>query len=357
MISKECFSSDWIQNIRQKIGKVDPTLLEKTIYAIELFGQLCENRVDFVFKGGTSLLLLIPQWGRFSTDIDIVCEESEEKLHHVFDTIIKSKNFTRWAENPRKPSGVPKKHFKFFYQSVINQREDYVLLDLLNESYSFQDIQTVKIKIDYVKISNAVSVKIPSLNWLIGDKLTAFAPNTIGILYKSDKALSIMKQLYDLGELFPFVTDIQSISDSYHTFLGFQNKYLSTSFSDQETLADTLEACYLICQIDLKSSIENHYTSILREGVNKINSHLISKKYTLNDSKIAASRTALLATILTNSQYKFVKNYIKFEPEDINQFQTYELRNQYQRLNRLKYILPEAFYYWHLISKLENERE
>ncbi|MBK7097825.1 MAG: hypothetical protein IPH58_05105 [Sphingobacteriales bacterium] len=46
----------------------------------------------------------------------------------------------------------------------------------------------------------------------MGDKLTAFAPNTTGIPYfKKDDSMSmeIIKQLYDIGNLFDAVTDIE----------------------------------------------------------------------------------------------------------------------------------------------------
>jgi hypothetical protein len=37
---------------------------------------------------------------------------------------------------------------------------------------------------------------------IAGDKLTAFAPTTTGIHYGQDKALEIIKQLFDVGILF-----------------------------------------------------------------------------------------------------------------------------------------------------------
>ncbi len=42
---------------------------------------------------------------------------------------------------------------------------------------------------------------------MLGDKLTAFAPNTIGILYKRpnqffSKHVEIIKQLYDVAKLY-----------------------------------------------------------------------------------------------------------------------------------------------------------
>ena len=47
--------------------------------------------------------------------------------------------------------------------------------------------------------------KVPCLEDMLGDKLTAFAPNTTGIPYfkKQDSmSMEIIKQLYDIGNLF-----------------------------------------------------------------------------------------------------------------------------------------------------------
>jgi hypothetical protein len=50
-----------------------------------------------------------------------------------------------------------------------------------------------------------LQVNVPSLEDILGDKFTAFAPNTTGIPYfkKEDSmSMEIIKQLYDIGNLF-----------------------------------------------------------------------------------------------------------------------------------------------------------
>lgn len=63
-------------------------------------------------------------------------------------------------------------------------------------------------------------VKIPSVDCILGDKLTAFAPNTTGIPYGKNKELEIIKQLFDVANLFDVTKDInprdtQSTSKSF----------------------------------------------------------------------------------------------------------------------------------------------
>jgi len=50
----------------------DPILIEKMIMALTLVEELQLSGLDFIFKGGTSLLLLLGTPQRFSIDIDIL---------------------------------------------------------------------------------------------------------------------------------------------------------------------------------------------------------------------------------------------------------------------------------------------
>jgi len=70
MINIDSLSADWIAEKRKKYSK-DPNLMESMIYALYLVEQLKMTDLDFVFKGGTSLILLMPKPKRFSVDIDI----------------------------------------------------------------------------------------------------------------------------------------------------------------------------------------------------------------------------------------------------------------------------------------------
>ena len=75
--------------------------------------------MDFTFKGGTSLLLLLPSPKRLSTDIDIVVDPDTdigmyiEKASGIFP-------FTAMEEQSRVgKNNIAKRHFKFTYYSPI----------------------------------------------------------------------------------------------------------------------------------------------------------------------------------------------------------------------------------------------
>ena len=74
MITDQCFTKESVTRKRGEMGRVDPALLEKCIHALALLCALGESCVPFVFKGGTSMILLLKEFHRLSIDIDIVTD-------------------------------------------------------------------------------------------------------------------------------------------------------------------------------------------------------------------------------------------------------------------------------------------
>ena len=79
MIKVDSLSANWINERRKKFSK-DPTIMEGMIYALYLLERLKLTGLDFIFKGGTSLVLLMDQPKRFSVDIDIIISPSIDKV-------------------------------------------------------------------------------------------------------------------------------------------------------------------------------------------------------------------------------------------------------------------------------------
>ena len=113
MIKINSFSKEWIDGLRIRMKKIDPTLCEKMIRALGLLEQLVVNELDFVFKGGTSLILLLEKPQRFSIDIDINVSGSRENLIGILYKINSTGLFKYYIEKKRKERGIPKAHFTF----------------------------------------------------------------------------------------------------------------------------------------------------------------------------------------------------------------------------------------------------
>lgn len=67
MLKRENYTSEHIDALRKQTG-ADPSILERTVFAFGLLEALCRVKMPFIFKGGTSLLILLDEPRRLSTD-------------------------------------------------------------------------------------------------------------------------------------------------------------------------------------------------------------------------------------------------------------------------------------------------
>lgn len=93
--------------------------------------------------------------------------------------------FTKYEKNERKNAkGIPKVHYKFYVTSLLDDTEKYILLDILYEINPY--VETIMLPIEsafLVTDGNPINVMMPTIDCILGDKLTAFAPRTTGIPY------------------------------------------------------------------------------------------------------------------------------------------------------------------------------
>lgn len=66
MLSKEMYTSEYIQELRNRTGN-DPALLERVVFAFGLLEAIKKVELPFCFKGGTALMLLLDKPKRLST--------------------------------------------------------------------------------------------------------------------------------------------------------------------------------------------------------------------------------------------------------------------------------------------------
>ncbi len=126
MIKNETFTPDWLKQVNKHHGwnrKSDQFKnIEKAIMALKLLEDLKVNGIGFIFKGGTSLLLLFEKLYRFSVDVDIVVDSSEnyvEKFGSVCTGI-----FSHWDEQIRNTGDSKTKHYRFYYKPFIDDAEE-----------------------------------------------------------------------------------------------------------------------------------------------------------------------------------------------------------------------------------------
>ena len=200
MILDKSFTKEWIQEQRIANKGGDPGLIEKQIYAFELLHRLLTGGKEFVFKGGTSLHLILPEHRRLSTDLDIVGAFDLAELSRL----ISHSRFLRVEENIRKKSNIPKRHFKFYYSSVIDGGETYVLLDTLEENHTYPKLEKRSIASRLFETDEEVTVHTPSLE----------SPFTLTFLMDTDHdILNVLLQLelrsrcyFDITQCIPYLS-------------------------------------------------------------------------------------------------------------------------------------------------------
>lgn len=358
MIAEICFTADWLDKKRKELKGVDPSLLERALHAFALLGHLAESDLKFVFKGGTSLLLHVPVIRRLSIDIDILCSAPTAELDRVLAEVAKVPPFIRYEEDERGSRGLPeRRHFKFFYTPlVVGNPAPYVFLDVVEEPHVPHEVTVKPIMPDILEIRREILVTVPTVESLLADKLTAFAPRTTGVPFapnngKPADTMQIVKQLFDVGELFSLAEDLAAVRRVYQKVYAQENVYRGGGFAPADALEDTLQASLSLSMHRLKGVKDSTEALMLEDGARKLTSHLVDHRFNLDMAKLAAAKAALTAKLVKSEDAGASLGAFRTvpPPEELRQL---KIEDEWERLNRLMSVNPEAFWYWYQASKL-----
>ena len=360
MIKDKCFTEDWLDSFKKQAAhkRIDKGILEKMIYALHLLEQLKVNGLDFTFKGGTSLLLLLAEGNRFSIDIDIICSTNRDELEKILVKVVeisKFKSFELDKFRSYKP-GVPIAHYIFDYDSVSRTKySGRIQLDILIEDSIYPEMIEKTVTTKWIETESDIKVTLPSVNSITGDKLTAFAPNTVGIPYikgKQSFAMEICKQLFDLGKLFEQIENIEIVADSYYRFAKKEIQYRKPEHPEltvAQVLKDTIDTCLTITKRGRGDASEKTNFIQLQKGIVAFGSgFLMSGNFRIDDAVVASAKVACLASKLLVSDLTPIAYY---KGENIKPL---DIENQdWNFLNPLKrHPDKSAFYYWYKVVQL-----
>ena len=356
MIDQKNISLDWINSVSRANKNADKILVEKVIRALLLLEGLVHNGIPFVFKGGTALMLHLKSTKRLSIDIDIILPEVPSDFDVRLDTIAIHQGFIRKEEQVRHAkTAISKKHYQFFYTPLhkTNKEEEYILLDILLEDINYQELIQLPVESTFVPLEgDSLLVDVPSLEDLLGDKLTAFAPNTTGIPYfKNEDSMSmeIIKQLYDVGNLFDVANNIDILKATFNSFAVTELEYRTDNdnpLKTQNVLDDIYETA--LCIVSRGTDGKGNYEELLT-GIQRVNPFIFSENYHLDKAIIHASKAAYLSKLIKNNSTEIEK----FEnPLQIKDWLITDTHNN--KLNKLKKSNPEAFFYWFKIFEIAS---
>lgn len=336
MLKKENFTEEHIREL-QKASRRDPILLERTVYAFGLLEAITRVGMPFIFKGGSCLMLLLKEPKRLSTDIDIVVapgtpvDEYLQKAAIIFP-------FSSVTEQKRiGKNNIEKRHFKFTYDSPINDKPFYILLDILFEDNQYANLVKRPIRHSLLLTEpDDLEVNVPDVDCILGDKLTAFAPHTTGIPLNAGKDMEVIKQLYDICSLLEVFQDFDRVLNTYEKVVQAEIDYRGIQVTSRDTLLDTLKAAACIGSRGIVC--EKEYP-IYVKGIRDLRDHIYSERYSPEIAAIQAVRVMYMAAcLMTGQPYKGISDFSEYMNMKIH-------NNSLLSLKYLKKVAPIEYAY------------
>lgn len=363
MILPESYTPNWIKEKRKTYPKSDPAIMERVIYALTLVEQLAQTDLSFTFKGGTSLLLILPETRRFSIDIDIVTTESRNKIEDALNNICTRGIFRKFEldEFRSYKPGIPKAHYLLTFFSQLDNKEKVILLDVLYEEHGYPALVQAPVVNEWIQTDDKIiTVQIPTIDAITGDKLTAFAPNTVGIRFSikhadggvTEKQMEVMKQLFDLGMLFDRLTDLNHFRQSFATTAQKEIAYRATQgITIEAILNDIINTSLMIASLGKFFDHKGDFQHVAA-GLTQLKSYIYSGAFRIDDAVLASSKAAYLAAIALANYEGEIQRWQ--HGDDIMKYRITPI--EYQFLNKRRNIPGGPLFYWHqtltLLGKL-----
>ena len=352
MISKECFTEGWIERVSSEKNYPDKNLIEKVIRAFSLVEVLVESGCPFVWKGGTSLMLILgQQLHRLSIDVDIICPPGTDinkylEKYEDYGFVSKEEEYRE-----QRSTDIPKSHSKFHYQIAYKSgmnRNEYILLDVLFEDTHYKKVNSLSLENPFVKWDGEpVKVNVPSADDILGDKLTAFAPNTSGIPYfknGKNRNLEIIKQLYDVGRLFDAATDLDCVKTAYDRIVPVEMSYRNLPADPSLALDDAIATAKCLAT---RGKSGNGDFEALQNGINRLKSFMYLGKYYIEQASTDAAKAAYLAAVIKH-------NLPAFEKYDNSKPLLKTEKKLPAIISKTLIIMPEAYFYWVKYAEIED---
>lgn len=347
MLLRENFTAEHILRLREETG-ADPSILERTVFAFGLLEAIRSVEMPFIFKGGTSLLVMLEEPRRLSTDIDIIVDRHTD-IDGYIEKAGKIFPFISVEEQKRKgANSIEKRHFKFHFLSPKTSKVINILLDVVFEDNPYLKVTERPIKNRLLlNEGEALTVFTPDKNCLLGDKLTAFAPHTTGIPFGVDKELEIIKQLFDCWTLLQEMDEYKMVKEVYDKVSRTELGYRGIDYLPADCLKDTIDSCICIMgRGGVRPEEYKNYSS----GISAIQGHIFAGRINGENAGVYASEVMYLATNLLTGQkvYEPISN-----PDDYRNTQL-KLRG-IKKISSMRNTNPLAYAYMVKSFMLLNE--
>lgn len=255
MIHRDTLSDTHLRDVARQLKIRDWQLLGRMVHALYLVEQLALHGLPFIFKGGTCLTLLVDRLDRLSIDVDIEVNDdvSDAQIEAILDRIVTSATvFADWELQVQRSARGTSKHYKLYYHRDAAQATDameHILLDVVRTSPEHPSVAEREL-LHRSLILDGASVRMitPTIEGLLGDKLTACAPLTVGISINAytvpgstqtfNKHLEMIKQLFDVNVLIPRAQDWTAVRATFERTLTVQRQVFGQDFTMDQVVTD-----------------------------------------------------------------------------------------------------------------------
>ncbi len=344
--NKSYFDRNYIlKKIEERRGLVRD-LYERALNGLEYLSQLRDMGLDPIFKGGSAVQLLIPEnLQRLSIDIDLAvgCSEKEltsilQQIHNKFNN--KIYDFERVGTDLPPYLVLYNLYIPSFFSETPSKIELDFLLHMPNYKTQQTQIKTFLYESDYI-------VRTPTINALLGDKLTTLGPNTIGKTLDKNP-LNIGKQLYDIFVLFNYSDNFKDLFDAYYDVFNFEKKNRELhSLSFEDAINDLIHICKLFSLS--KNSPKwvtdekiKEKTNFLKRGINNLMPYTSSElKLSLLKARTTSAKIAFLAKLLLFEHNKTLKETISMKIFHQDNLRVKNLINDEDKIDEMKKKLDQ----------------
>lgn len=315
----ESFDPEKIHSLLSKGTINNVANLEKAIFCLEYLGQLQGEGLDFIFKGGSAVQILLGNsWTRLSVDVDICTNTSQEEFESVLRRVHEKFNKEAFLYRPRErviSSDVPFYLYRI-ETPAITDRGRIILLDAIGIRPKMPTQQTL---LKAFFFDSSVEVTTPTLGALLGDKLSTIGPNTIGrSLRDSRNGLEYAKHFCDIDRLQRSDFCFEECARSYRESVGIQSKVRGRHLTMGECFNDMLFTCQVaslpqqageqvvdkLLHGETKERAKKEFR-ILRVGLQRFRPFLVyGASYIWDKLRVSAARTALLIKMINDNVTK-----------------------------------------------------
>jgi hypothetical protein len=235
------FTAEHIEKHRRN---APAALAEEAVYCLELVAELAAAGLPFQFKGGNSLLLILPEPKRFSIDVDIATDAPRERIEQCLDVIVgRYERFRRWEKRQHKTKPwLPMASYYLYFDSAIKGgTETSIMLDAQLRRSPYRTEKRPVVCGELYK--SEIYAELPPPSSIIGDKLLTLGPNTLGIPVGKGKEAQRLKHVFDVSQLLAARPLLSEIRESFNACLRHENEIQERKSGAEEVIRDTLAFC------------------------------------------------------------------------------------------------------------------